>query len=43
MKKSINMTSNVVVETTYFDSIPTNPILAQDSNTYKDAALTISI
>ena len=39
-EEKYQLTSNVVVETTYFDSIPTNPILAQDSNTYKDAALT---
>ena len=39
-EEKYQLTSNVVAETTYFDSIPTNPILAQDSNTYKDTALT---
>lgn len=29
-----------VVKTAYFDRIPTNPILIQNSNTYKDTALT---
>ncbi|SDK21533.1 serine hydrolase [Streptococcus gallolyticus] len=39
-EEKYQLTSNVVAETTYFDSIPTNPILAQDSSTYKDTALT---
>lgn len=39
-EEKYQLTSNVVAETTYFDSIPTNPIVTQDSSTYKDTALT---
>ena len=39
-EEKYQLTSNVVAETIYFDSIPSNPILTQNSDTYKDTTLT---
>lgn len=41
-EEKYQLTSNVVAETTYFDSVPTNPVLIQNSETYKDANLTVA-
>lgn len=41
-EEKYQLTSSVVAETTYFDSVPTNPILIQNSETYKDANLTVA-
>ena len=40
-EEKYQLTSNVVAETTYFDSVPTNPVLIQNSETYKDTNLTV--
>ena len=41
-EEKYHLNTTVVSSSTYFDAIPQNPILIQDSTTYKDADLTVA-